>query len=187
MNNNNTIHDTFSCWPSADSVHLNVIFSQCHCPGWARINRHSLCGLCSIKEYFLALSRVFIPGLPCSFVSTIAFIWSVSLVFEIASCNFLRYNNLLELSCFIYAYLKTKSLIRLSVAHRLTWLHEWSHNKINCCFWILTISQVIFIMGIINYQVSKCIKVFQKDLGKAKCVVLVADECVKHNTASPTK
>ena len=45
------------------------------------------------------------------------------------------------------------SAMRLSVAHRWSWVHDWSHVKMCRCYWILVIIQLIIIGGSCNYQV----------------------------------
>ena len=72
-------------------------------------------------------------------------------------------------SKYVFLYLFINSLIQFSVAHRWNWLHEWSHNKIIYSFWILTLFQVIFVNGIVNYQVSfNLFKVFDNPKSKSQ-------------------
>ena len=96
---------------------------------------------CITSSFYLCVSVWDRPSISLVLVSLAVILWEVSLLFLCGLANCL-------------------SLIRLSVAHGLTWVHEWSVNHLHAVFGLISGLHVTLVMALEFYKESSNSKLF---------------------------
>ena len=100
--------------------------------------------------YKLLQSLLKLPAISCSVLSMVMFIWETSLVSMcgIGTCLRLGLGSMPSHISYLH------SLIRFSVAHCWTWIHEWSSFRLHALFTLIIILHVMAIWFIDGYLVN---------------------------------